>query len=449
MRVMFAVYAAKTHFYNMVPLAWALRAAGHDVVVATQPEIADAVTRTGLTVAAVGDEHEEVEPAEASARGDHVTSAGTWQSINAGMTETRPEALTWEYVLGAFTVGCSLHYEHLTGGRTMLDGLVEFARHWQPDLVVWDALSYAGPIAAEVTGAAHARMLFGLDYIGNMYQHYTGLLDAQPADRRDDPVTDWLTSRVTRYGAEFRPGSSRELMTGQWTIDPTPSWMRFPVELPYLPMRYVPYNGPTTVPGWINERDGRRRVCLTLGVTARENLGGDLFPIDEIVDAVAGLDVELIATLDAQQRQACGDLPANVRVVDFVPLNELLPTCDVIIHHGGFGTLGNAIVHGVRNLIVPGRYWDEIGFGELLESRSAGLYVDPYRLSGDALKSRLPVEELRDQVIRLLDDTAFAAGARTLRDEALATPSPHDIVGELERLTARHHRRQLAGTART
>jgi UDP:flavonoid glycosyltransferase YjiC (YdhE family) len=217
--------------------------------------------------------------------------------------------------------------------------------------------------------------------------------------------------------------------------------MRFPVDLPHLPMRYVPFNGPATVPDWVHAGGHRRRVCLTLGVTARENLGGDLFPIDELVGAVAGLDVELIATLDAAQLEAVGTLPDNVRAVDFVPLNELLPTCSVIIHHGGFGTLGNAIVHGVRNLIVPGRYWDEIGFGERLEARTAGLYVDPYRLSGDALKSKLPVEELREQVERLLDDPAYARGAQTLRDEVLATPSPHHIVPELERLTALHRQR--------
>ncbi|MFV2022568.1 activator-dependent family glycosyltransferase [Micromonospora sp. LOL_023] len=438
MRVMFAVYGAKTHFYNMVPLAWALRAAGHEVCVATQPEILDAVARTGLPVAAVGDETVEVEPAEAAARGEHVTSAGTWQSINAGMTETRADQLTWEYVLGAFTVGCSLHYEHLTGNRSMLDGLVDFARHWQPDLVIWDALSYVGPIAAQACGAAHARMLFGLDHIGRMYLRYVDLLAQQPPERRDDLVGDWLVSRLSRFGRELKPGTAGELMTGQWTIDPTPSWMRFPVDLPYLPVRYVPYNGPTTAPSWVYEPPRRPRVCLTLGVTARESLGGDLFAIEELIEAVASLDVELIATLDAAQLESVGALPDNVRAVDFVPLNELLPTCSVIIHHGGFGTLGNALVHGVRNLIVPGRYWDEMGFGEHLEAQGAGLYVDPYRLAGDGLKSKLSVDALRTRVDRLLTDATFTRNAGRLRDDLRATPSPHDIVPELERLTARH-----------
>ena len=200
--------------------------------------------------------------------------------------------------------------------------------------------------------------------------------------------------------------------------------MRFPVDLPYQSVRYVPFNGPTTVPDWIHRDGHRRRVCLTLGMTAREDLGGDLFAIDELIDALASLDIELIATLDEAQLDAVGTLPDNVRAVGFVPLNELLPTCSVIIHHGGFGTLGNAMAHGVRNLIVPGRYWDEIGFGELLEARGAGGYIDPYRLSGDALKSKLPVDAFRAKVATLLDDPSFAHNAMVMRDELRAVPSP-------------------------
>jgi glycosyltransferase (activator-dependent family) len=436
MRVLFCVYAAKTHFYNMVPLAWALRTAGHEVCVASQPELVEAIARTGLPAVAVGDETEEDRPQDAP-DGDHVTSAGTWQSINAGMTETRPEELTWDYVLGAFTVACSLHYEHLTGGRSMLDGAVEFARSWKPDLVIWDALSYAGPIAAHASGARHARMLFGLDYIARMYLEYERQLAAQPPGRRDYPVSDWLAGRLDRFGCRFEPGLARELMTGQVTIDPTPSWMRFPLDLPYLPMRYVPFNGPTTVPDWVHRKPTRPRVCLTLGVTARENLGGDLVSIGELIDAVASLDVELVATLDAEQLASVPSLPDNVRVVDFVPLNELLPTCSAIIHHGGFGTLGNALAHGVPNLIVPGRYWDEVDFGRLLEERNAGAYVDPYRLSGEALKSKLPADTLRGKLARLLDDPTCLRSALQVRAEMLATPSPRDLVPTLERLAAR------------
>ena len=39
MRILFASIAEKTHFLGMVPLAWALQTAGHEVRVASQPEM--------------------------------------------------------------------------------------------------------------------------------------------------------------------------------------------------------------------------------------------------------------------------------------------------------------------------------------------------------------------------------------------------------------------------
>ncbi|MFE5796138.1 activator-dependent family glycosyltransferase [Streptomyces sp. NPDC056503] len=437
MRVLFTVYAAKTHFYNMVPIAWALRAAGHDVRVASQPQLAEAIGRTGLPAVAVGDE-DGLEGRETPADGGHVTSDTSWRDLNAGVTETRPSKLTWDYVLGTFTVACSTHYEHATGGRAMLDDLVDHARDWRPDLVIWDAMTFAGPVAARACGAAHARMLFGLDYIGRMYGDYVRLRDGLPPERRDDPVGDWVTGRLTRFGCATGPELTTEMMTGQWTIDPTPSWMRFPLDLPTLPVRYVPYNGPTSVPDWTHERPARPRVCLSLGMTAREVLGGDAFSVTDLLDALGELDIEVIATLNADQLGGGHRLPPNVKALDFVPLNDLLPSCSAVIHHGGFGTLGNALVHGVPQIIAPGRYWDEVDFGRHLEARGAGLLLDHEELSGDALKSRLDAGSFRDGVAKLVGDPAYRDNAARVRDEMLAAPSPHDLVAELERLTAAH-----------
>ncbi|KOT96812.1 MULTISPECIES: activator-dependent family glycosyltransferase [Streptomyces] len=438
MRVLFAVYGAKTHFYNVVPMAWALRAAGHEVCVASQPEIVDAITRTGLPAVAVG---EEVDLRLRSGAGgdDHVTSGSSWRDLNAGVTETRPEELTWDYVLGTFTIACSMHYEHATGGRPMLDDLVEFARHWRPDLVIWDAMTFAGPVAARACGAAHARMLFGIDYIGRMYGDYATQLAAQPPERRDDPVGDWQAGRLARFGCPWDDTLATEMMTGQWTIDPTPPWMQFPLDLPFTPVRYLPFNGPTAVPDWVHEPPKRPRVCLTLGMTAREVLGGDLFSTAQMLQALAELDIELVATLDAGQLAELDTLPDNVRVTDFVPLNDLLPSCSAIVHHGGFGTLGNALAHGVPQIIAPGRYWDEVRFGERLADRGAGLLLDYERLSGDGLRNQLDAHMLKNQINRLLGEPSFQENAALIREELLATPSPHDLVAELEELTA-HHR---------
>src|SRR5438093_215538 len=88
MRVLFTTWAWPSHYFPQVPLAWALRSAGHEVRMTSQPEL--------LT--------------------------------------------------------------------TMLNsGLPEFGRWWRPDLVVYDPITYAGPLVARLLGVPAVRHLFGPD----------------------------------------------------------------------------------------------------------------------------------------------------------------------------------------------------------------------------------------------------------------------------------------------
>ena len=425
MRVLLTVFAAKTHLFNLVPMAWALRSAGHEVLVASQPDLMEAVTRAGLTGVPVGDE---LRMGGGSGGGSGGPTAQTFQGVSGDLVWADERDADWERLLGAFTVGCSVQYEYFAGGA-MLDELVELARDWRPDLVVWDALTFAGAIAARACGAAHARMLFGLDYVSRGYLRYRELLRRQPPELWDDPVSDWLRGRLDRYGLGFAEPDALELMTGQWSIDPTPPGMQFPLGLRYVPVRQVPYNGPAAVPDWIHEPRTRPRVALSLGMSGRDLMGGDTIPVEWLLAGLADLDVELVATLSAAQLASVPTLPDRVRAVEFVPLNDLLPTCAAVVHHGGFGTVVNVLTHGVPNLTVPAPWWDEADLGRHIAERGAGLVVEPAALGPDSL---------RDGLARLLHEPAFAEGAARVREELLAVPSPHDLVPAIEALTAEH-----------
>src|SRR5262245_47355088 len=54
MRVLFTTFAWPSHYFPMVPLAWALRAAGHDVRMTSQPELLPTMRDSGLLATAVG-----------------------------------------------------------------------------------------------------------------------------------------------------------------------------------------------------------------------------------------------------------------------------------------------------------------------------------------------------------------------------------------------------------
>ncbi|MEV4754140.1 activator-dependent family glycosyltransferase [Micromonospora sp. NPDC049559] len=435
MRVLFTTFAAKVHMFTQVPLAWALQTAGHEVCVASHPDLVESIRRTGLTAVPVGEPlnlDAQMKQVEDNLHGDEAPAEPDGQQGDGqqgdepdlDITETRPEKLTWDYLLGTFTAMTSVVFQNQCA-ESMTDDLVSFARSWGPDLVVWDTMTFAGPVAAKASGAAHARLLFGLDHIARMRASFLDLLSQRPEPLRDDPLREWLTWTLARYGCEF----GEDAVVGQFTIDPTPAWMRFPLDLHYVPFRYVPYNGPSTYPDWLREPPKRRRVCISLGLSHREVQGGDEVSVTDLLEAVADLDVEVVATLDPKQLDGVS-VPENVRAVDFVPLNALLPTCSAMISHGGSGTCGTALVHGVPQLIVPAKIWDSLDKAERLADYGAALYVRH--------PERLTVEELRGKLLRLLDEPSFRQRARQLRREILGTPAPNQIVPVLERLTAEH-----------
>ncbi|MGW6605113.1 activator-dependent family glycosyltransferase [Streptomyces sp. NPDC055036] len=426
MRVLFTTFAAKAHFFAQVPLAWALRTAGHQVCVASQPDLADDITRAGLTAVSVGEPlHLDLVMQEEQESFPEDEEPKTFEEIGIDVSEIRPEVLTWDYTLGIFTTMTSLCYDHLNSDL-MIDELVAFAREWQPDLVIWDTMSFAGAVAARATGAAHARLLFGLDVLGRMRGVFTEQLDRRLPELRDDPVAEWLGRVMERHGGEF----AEELVVGQWTVDPTPPSLRFPVDLPYVPVRYVPYNGPSAVPGWLHAAPRRTRVCLTLGLSKREVIGKDRSSVEELIESVADLDIEVVATLDAKQSALLSRVPENVRIVDFVPLNALLPGCSAVIHHGGAGTFSTALVHGVPQICVPDLTWDVMHRGRELQARGAGLFLEN--------PTSFTAGELRESLLRVLNEASFRRNAEKLRTEALSTPSPNEIVPVLERLTDRY-----------
>ncbi|PRY01745.1 activator-dependent family glycosyltransferase [Allonocardiopsis opalescens] len=418
MRVLVTSFAHSSHFGCMVPPAWALRAAGHEVQVLSQPALTAAVTGAGLTAVPVGTD-DFLAIAEAQMQG------GAALPPEARLYGATPDEATWEGALGLENI--MIAFPTLFNDDRFIDDVVSYARQWRPDLVLWEPWTPAGAVAARVTGAAHARMLWSLDFLGMARQTFTTLRDRQPEAHREDPLAEWLTWTVERYGGDF----DEELVTGQWTISTMPPSLRLPVDLPVLDMRYIPYNGAAVVPDWLREPAKRPRVCLTLGETGRTTLPGDSFSPPLLVEALADLDIELIATLDESQRGSLERVPDNTRIVDFVPLHALLPSCSLVISHAGAGSFNTALYNGVPQLLIADLLDAPLKARGLAE-RGAGLAFHP---------EGLDVEQVRAGVVRMLAESSFTEEAARLREELHALPTPAQLVPELERLVERHRGR--------
>ncbi|WP_353945700.1 activator-dependent family glycosyltransferase [Streptomyces sp. HUAS MG91] len=427
MRVLFTIFPATAHLYPVVPLAWALQSAGHEVVVASHAGVVDPgvitnIGAAGLTAVPLGSP-EELPEALSKDTGD---SKPNRPSLAFDAFEPE-ESQGWRTARAILTGMFRMHYpepEEPGGRRPVLDNLVDFARAWQPDLVLWDPLMFPAPVAARVTGAAHARLVWGTDNIALIHERTKRELARPGAESTEHPWEAWYGPMLEQYGLEF----DDEMLLGQWTVDLTQSRMRLPLDLTHVPVRRVPYTGAAPLPAWLHHQPERPRVVLTLGVSRRKLFGKySGFPVREFFDSVSALDVEVVATLNSEQLAAVGTLPDNVRAVEYVPLNQVLPTSSAVIHHGGGGTFAAAVNFQVPQLVVPLPMWDEMVTARYVEEMGAGLVADP---------EALDVAGLHKQLVRLLHEPSFSHGARRLYDEMLAAPAPKDIVPLLERLTA-------------
>ncbi|WP_326691172.1 MULTISPECIES: nucleotide disphospho-sugar-binding domain-containing protein [unclassified Streptomyces] len=388
MRVLFTTWAWPSHLYALVPLAWACRSAGHEVLVVSQPELLGQIGSTGLPGAAVGKDVDGV----GMVRGYVLPSAD-----DPTGDKRAPRGGKGPRALRMFTAHAD----------SMVDGVTGTARRWGADLVVYEPTALAGPLAAAAAGVPAVRLLYGTDLMARA----RGLLPEALAP---------LAERVGVDPAGYDP-------FGAVTIDPCPPGFQVPSEHPVLPMRYVPFNGPGGPPDppLPPPGRGRRRIVVTWGHTMAR-LDPELFLAGHAARALATLPgTETVLAVTSAQRPLLGTLPEGVRVVEDAPLHSLLDGADLVVAHGGAGTVLTSLRAGLPLLLVP-QLPDHAGHSARVVATGAG---------GVLTRDEASAARLREEAARLLDAKEGAApreAARALRDGMLERPAPASVVGELE-----------------
>ncbi|MBB5123034.1 hypothetical protein AF335_12180 [Streptomyces eurocidicus] len=433
MRIMFTVLPVTSHVMIMAPLAAALQSAGHEVRVVTHdhPGTVAAITGAGLAAVPLGG------PIDlATAVGDTFTNE-VLEDI-ARTTDVDPsDGNLWPMIRHYLVASYAMYYPadatgpEVPGAAGIAEEMVGFAREWQPDLVLWDPLFFPSPIAARACGAAHARLLWGLDRFGWLRAEYLkghAANGGTDGGAGPDLMAGMMRPLLDRFGVDF----DEDLLVGQWSVNPWPEGMRLPLDLDYLSVRPVPFNGVIALPEWLRRTPGKPRVCFTLGTSGRDLFAENGVSVADVFAAVADLDIELVATLNEAQLEGVGSVPDNVRVVPYVPMSLLLPTCSAILHIGGAGSWSAAGAHAVPQLLVPKSGSEYLDFARYAAAKGAGLVIEDPEPT---------VAALREALLRLLDEPSFRDGAEALRADLGRLPSPVEIIPELTERTLRNRSR--------
>lgn len=301
MRILVTTSPLYGHFIPMLPLIRAARAAGHQVVVATGPDLAAEVRRRDLTYWQVGPSMADVLAGIARRPSDPGAD--------------RVEALRRDAIAYFGEPGIARARE-----------LLPLAAAAPPDLVIHEQSDFAG---WEVAAA--------LDVIGIAHGYGPHL-----------PFTRQLVELIfaegaARLGTPDRSSRIEEVVY----VDPWPASLQSGEEVIYR--RVTPVR-PEPEPLSPNDRLPESVLDLPHTTTVYATFGtvfADAGVLKTVIHAVQDLDVNLVVTTGhGVDPNSLGSLPEHVVAVPFLPQSLLLPRCSAVVSHAGSGTVLGALASG-------------------------------------------------------------------------------------------------------
>ncbi|BEP50114.1 glycosyltransferase [Variovorax paradoxus] len=164
-----------------------------------------------------------------------------------------------------------------------------------------------------------------------------------------------------------------------------------------------------TPPDWWPELDdGRSVVLVTQGTLANQNPAQLIGPA---LQALAGdSNVLAIATTGGPVPPAlAANLPANARVLPFLPYDRLLPKVHAMVTNGGYGSVNHALSLGVP-LVVAGTSEEKPEIAARVAWSGAGINLGSgqpgARQIGDAVRKVLGESSYRQRAAALREDFA-------------------------------------------
>jgi MGT family glycosyltransferase len=153
---------------------------------------------------------------------------------------------------------------------------------------------------------------------------------------------------------------------------------------------------------------------------------------------LADAPVRVLATTNRRPLPSPVDVPANTRLVDWVSYSRTMPHCDVVLCHGGHGTVVRALASGCGVVVVPA---------------GGDMYENAARLDWAGLGVRLPDRLCTPRAVRLAVERCLADAALRARVRSVvAWAGAHDPAARaaelVEGLAARETTGQRAYNAR-
>ena len=370
MKVLFVSSPGLGHLFPLVQLAWAFRASGHDVVMATAA-IGEQAAGCGLEVVDVAPDFSPVSVMEQVAKDnpDFMTTIATRPAVNLE---------EWGVQIAA-------------ANRPLIDGVIELTDDWRPDMVVYEHGATAGLFAAARAGVPSVQRNHGGFATRGMH----------------DAIAAFLGDFFDTYDIPSplpRPDISIESFSPSMLDREPEGWF----------MRWVSYGGGAVLDGWRPPASDRPLVAVTMGTIELQAFG--LGAVGSILAAAAEVNADFVLALGDLDIAPLGDLPPNVSSLGWVPMQRLLRECAAVVHHGSGGMIMTSIDAGTPQLLAPDpRDMFQYSGRDAVRRLGIGLTTTSDQVTPELLSA-------------LIEDERLAQEAAAVRDEMLSLPTPAETV---------------------
>ncbi len=373
MRILCTFVGGLGHLAPLLPVARAARDAGHEVAIAGSGGLVRRIEDEGFAAYATSD-------------ASHHGTAVSRDAAPLAVMDARASEVEFAQNFAS------------RGARRMAGAVPPVIEDFGPDLVLRDETDLGTTVAAELAGVPVA----------------THLVLASGLLVRPELVAPELDAVRLEHGLDADPGLSR-LRSGLVLSDAPPGFRS-----PHAPLRLEPTHYRSGDGARSRRTSSRPCVYATLG-TIFNKTSGDLF--ERLLDGLAGLDADVVVTIGRGLDPAdLGAQPPHVRVVPFVPQSEVLPEVDLVVSHGGSGSLVAALTHGLPSVLLP------LGADQPHNALRAG----ELGLATSLDAASATPETIAEHVETALRDDAMRARCAAVADDVRALPDVTWAVAALE-----------------
>lgn len=312
------------------------------------------------------------------------------------------------------------------------------------DLALFDSIQPAVVVGDHRLSLSASARVAGVPYLGVINAYWSPYASNRSLPLPDFPINRWLGTAVARslfrmgwpLGSAYHAAPLNRLrhdyglpsLGHDWFAAYTDADRTLYADASELvPTRGLPsthsYLGPilwspdvALPPWWDDLPTDRPLIYATMGSSGRPEL------LELVLNALADLPLTVVATTASTSRTAA---PANARLVDFAPGEQLAARADLMICNGGSLTVYQALAAG-KPLIGIASHMDQHLSMSYVEQAGVGVLLRSDRVS--AVQIRASVEQL------LADDPAKRRAQAMAR--ALAAYDPAERLGKiLEEIT--------------